>query len=127
MPETTNKKAQLFPCPVCAGPLDVRQSKKAKPYVVCSGCGIQMFVREAGGIRAFNRLVASAAEKNVWERLGQIEQRYRLECPECGEEFWIEPRLAKTSWVDGRLEGFNCPDEGCEGVATWKEPKGKRG
>ena len=127
MPETTNNKGQFFPCPVCMLALDVRQSKKGKPYVVCSPCGIQMFVRESGGIRAFNRLVAGAEEKDLWKRLAQIEKRYRLKCPECGEPFWMEARLAKTSWVDGRLEGFNCPEGDCEGVATWKDQTAKRG
>jgi ssDNA-binding Zn-finger/Zn-ribbon topoisomerase 1 len=127
MATVPNPKAPSFPCPVCTQPLDVRQSKKGKPYVVCAPCGIQMFVRESAGIRAFDRLVSGAAEKDLWKRLAAIEERYRVQCPECDDYFWIEPRLAKTSWVDGKLEGFNCPDKDCEGVAEWKDHKAKRG
>src|SRR5271169_655317 len=48
---------RTFPCPVCASPLLVKQTKKAKPYLVCDPCGTQVFVRGPGGIAAFNRLV----------------------------------------------------------------------
>lgn len=39
-----------WPCPVCGEGRDIRLSKKAKPYYVCSDCGVQVFVREAPGI-----------------------------------------------------------------------------
>jgi transcription elongation factor Elf1 len=46
----------LFPCPVCREPLNVRKSKKGKPYVTCSRCALQMFVRGEEGVKAFNLL-----------------------------------------------------------------------
>ena len=104
-----------FPCPVCTGPLDVRQSKKGKPYVVCDYCGIQMFVRNTAGIRAFDKQVENADRKGVWETLTEMERRYRKRCPECRRKFWIQPSQIETSWFDGKFVGFRCPEEGCEG------------
>ena len=111
--------ARKFPCPVCTKPLDVRQSKKDKPYVVCEACGIQIFVRGADGIATFNRLVGRADNNGIWQRLAELESRYRARCPECGKSFWIERRLIKTSRMDGSFKGFNCPEGDCEGVAEW--------
>ena len=105
-----------FPCPVCTGRLDVRESKKSKPYVVCDYCGIQMFVRNPAGIRAFNQQVDSANTKDVWETMAKMERRYRKRCPECRRNFWIQPSQIETSWFDGKFIGFRCPEEGCEGV-----------
>jgi len=34
-----------FPCPVCARPLQVKLTKKEKPYVTCDPCGVQVFIR----------------------------------------------------------------------------------
>jgi DNA-directed RNA polymerase subunit RPC12/RpoP len=115
------ESAKRFPCPVCAKALDVRQSKKHKPYVVCEGCGIQIFVRGADGIATFNRLVDRASNDGIWQRLSELEKRYRVKCAECGKAFWIERRLIKTSRMDGSFKGFNCPAENCEGVAEWNQ------
>ena len=112
---------QMFPCPVCTEPREVRATKKGKPYLVCDPCGIQVFVRGPAGIEEFNRLVQRGVEKGVWDRLSKLEQRYSLKCPECGKRFWMERRLIKTSRIDGSFKGFNCPEEDCEGVAEWKQ------
>lgn len=77
---------RMFPCPVCTDPREVRLTKKSKPYVTCDPCGIQVFVRGPAGISAFNRLV-DGANQDIWTRLAQMEQRYRLKCPECGCPF----------------------------------------
>jgi len=110
-----------FPCPVCAGPLDVRITKKNKPYVVCDPCGIQVCVRGPAGIATFNRLVNRAGGQDLWARLAEMERRYHLKCPECGCRFWIEPELAKTSIFDGRLQGFRCPQKDCRAIVAWEE------
>jgi len=114
-----NKKR--FPCPLCGQGLRVRQSKKGKPYVVCDGCGVQMFVRNEAGMRTFEKLTAQAEVKNIWERLAELEDRYKKQCPTCGKKFWITDELAKTSWFDGRFIGFRCPEEGCDGIVTPEE------
>ena len=114
---------QQFPCPVCSGPLEVRQSKKDQPYVVCDYCGIQMFVRNPTGIRAFDQQVVNADRKGVWENLAEMEKRYRKRCPECGVKFWIEASQIETSRFDGKFVGFRCPEESCTGIVKGEEVK----
>ncbi len=46
-----------FPCPLCNQNLDVRLSKKNKPYVICDYCGLQMFIRKHEGIERFKDMV----------------------------------------------------------------------
>ena len=112
--------APFFPCPVCLQPLDVRMTKRNRPYVICSPCGVQMFVREKAGIVAFERLVKQAARDDLWTRLAELEKRYRLRCPECGKSFWIRHELIATSWFDGEVVGYRCPQKDCEGIAKWE-------
>ncbi len=119
MPLLSSK--QVFPCPVCNTPLDVRESKKVKPYVVCDYCGVQMFVRNPAGIRAFNRQVENADKEGVWETIAEMERRYRKQCPECGHRFWIEPSQFKTSWFDGQFVGYRCPEDDCDGIVPPEE------
>lgn len=116
----------LFPCPVCCRALDVRQTKKGKPYVICDPCGMQLFVRTTPGINRFEGLVSHAAGKSVWERLEELQRQYRRKCPECGNEFWIHPARLKTSWMDGSFEGYCCPEKGCKGVAKWDHEERKK-
>src|SRR5713226_9889895 len=78
-----NKTTKWFPCPLCLKPLDVRMTKRKKPYVICSPCGVQMFVRERVGIETFSKLVEQGLKSDVFTRVGQLEQRYRLKCPVC--------------------------------------------
>ena len=46
-----------FPCPICGTSLDVRLSKKGRPYLTCDACGMQLFVRTDEGVRRFEKLV----------------------------------------------------------------------
>jgi len=94
----------------------LRESKKHKPYVVCNACGVQLFVRNETGIRRFEKLVAEAAEQDIWERIAELRSRYEKKCPECGKKFWVTEDSIATSWVDGSFSGFCCPEEGCSGV-----------
>lgn len=111
---------QMFPCPVCVQPREIKQTKKKKPYIVCDTCGLQLFVRGRSGVEAFDRLAERAGETDVWSKLVDLEKRYRLHCPECGHDFWIERELVKTKWVDGSFEGFRCPREDCEAIVPWE-------
>ena len=95
-------------------------TKKDKPYITCDPCGIQVFVRGPAGIAAFERLVSRANEEGLWERLSEMEGRYRLKCPECGTRFWIEPELIETSIFDGSIEGFRCPQKDCDAIVKWE-------
>jgi predicted RNA-binding Zn-ribbon protein involved in translation (DUF1610 family) len=115
--ELETEKKRLFPCPICGEGLDVRESKKRKPYVVCNSCGMQMFIRADSGIRKFERLVAEAKMSNTWERHAELERHYRKKCPKCGRAFWATEELIKTSMLDGRFVGHRCPEEHCDGIA----------
>jgi hypothetical protein len=55
----------LFPCPLCGKPLDVRETKKKKPYVICDPCGVQLFIRSKAGMSSFERLVGDAEQRNI--------------------------------------------------------------
>ena len=114
---------QYFPCPVCGQALEIRETKKDKPYMVCDPCGMQLFVRNETGISRFERLVASAEQRDIWTRLEELQQRYRRKCPDCGKEFWITPDQIKTSWMDGSLVGYRCPEKGCDGIVPWGKAK----
>jgi transcription elongation factor Elf1 len=119
MPPTVSLHARLFPCPLCGRGLDVRQTKKKKPYVICDPCGVQLFIRSKAGMQSFEQLIADAEQRNIWKRLDDLQSRYQRKCPECGKRFWIVADQIKTSWVDGKLEGYRCPERGCNGVVRW--------
>jgi hypothetical protein len=61
-----NADEKWFPCPVCLRPLDVRTSKRKKPYVICSPCGVQMFIRERAGIEAFEAWSNRVGKTMFW-------------------------------------------------------------
>ncbi len=46
-----------FPCLVCGTGLEIRLSRKGKPYCVCDSCGIQVFFRGKTGIHRLRELV----------------------------------------------------------------------
>jgi len=108
---------RLFPCCICAKPLEVRMTKKGKPYMICNPCGMQMFVRVDTGIRLFDALIADADRSNVWKRLAELQQRYKFDCPKCGKPFWLTAELIQTSWINGKLKGYRCPEPNCDGIA----------
>jgi len=112
---------QMFPCPVCTGPREVKQTKKRKPYLVCDPCGVQVFVRGPSGIAEFNRLIERAQGQGLLIRMKEMEQRYHLTCSECGSRFWIEPELVETSIFDGSLRGFRCPEKKCGATVAWEK------
>ena len=107
---------QFFPCPVCSSRLDIRKSKKGKPYVVCDVCGVQMFVRNEAGIRQLDKLVAQADQQDAWARLADLQRRFQKSCPKCGKTFWIDDEVIATSWFDGGFIGYRCPDKTCDGL-----------
>lgn len=108
-----------FPCPVCLDPREVRLTKKNKPYITCDPCGIQVFVRGPAGIAEFRRLVERGEHDGLSARIEEMERRYRLTCPKCGNKFWAERKLIKTSGFDGSLKGFVCPVKGCGTLVPW--------
>ncbi len=117
---TAESKGLRFPCPICARALDVRESKKAKPYVICDVCGVQMFVRDRAGIDAFKDLAARGERDNIWQQLADLRKRYLVTCQKCRAEFWADARLIRTSIFDGSFQGFRCERKNCDGTAKWE-------
>jgi len=113
----------MFPCPVCTEPREVRITKKNKPCVTCNPCGIQLFIRGPAGIAAFDRLIDHANGEHLWARLEEMERRYHPKCPKCGNRFWIEQSLIRTSIFDGSLEGFRCPQKNCGAIVAWEKKR----
>ena len=59
-----------FPCQLCGVGLEIRISKKLKPYTTCLNCGVQNFYRGKKGIRRLreildSQLLISASESSV--------------------------------------------------------------
>ena len=106
----------IFSCCICGAPLDVRETKNGKPYVICDPCGMQMFVRNSDGIGKFENLIEQERDPDIRARLAKLEALYKKKCPKCGHQFWIEERLIKTSAFDGKLIGYICPRPGCKGI-----------
>ncbi len=50
---------EIVPCQLCGAGLDIRISKNGKPYVTCSDCGTQFFVRGKTGIKRLRDLFNS--------------------------------------------------------------------
>ena len=48
--EKKRDKKKVFQCPLCQKGLEIKISKKQKPYCVCLDCGIQLFIRGKQGI-----------------------------------------------------------------------------
>ncbi len=80
-----------------------------------------MFIRERAGIAAFENLVEQGQKENVLARLAQLEQRYRLKCPECGKSFWANPELLGTKPLSLKASGYRCPEKNCRGVVPFGE------
>lgn len=113
---------RCFPCPLCGEGLDIRESKKRKPYVVCNACGVQLFVRNEAGMRRFEKLISDSAEQDIWKRIAELRSRYEKRCPECRKKFWVTEASIETSWMDGSFSGFRCPEKDCSGIV---KPEGK--
>lgn len=117
-----NTEEKWFPCPVCLRLLDVRTSKRKKPYVICSPCGVQMFIRERAGIEAFEALVEQGRKDNVLARVAELERHCRLQCPQCGKSFWLSPELIITNRLTGSVTGYRCPQKNCRGIVPLDAP-----
>jgi DNA-directed RNA polymerase subunit RPC12/RpoP len=117
-----NTEEKWFPCPVCLRLLDVRTSKRKKPYVICSPCGVQMFIRERAGIEAFEALVEQGRKDNVLARVAELERRCRLRCPQCSKSFWLSPELIITNRLTGSVTGYRCSQKNCRGIVPLDAP-----
>jgi hypothetical protein len=96
---------------LCQRPLEVRMSKKTKPYLVCDDCGIQVFVRFEKGMKRLEKLLKGkvsfsdtfvlcrdcrvAVERCAKKISGPLFRKAGIYCPECDE------LLLEKSEVDG--------------------------
>ena len=83
--------------------------------------GVQVFVRGPAGIEEFRRPLQDTNTESLLTRLRETARLYRLACPQCGHEFWAEPKLIKTIVFGGGLKGFRCPKRNCEGIVSWEQ------
>jgi hypothetical protein len=56
--------AQL-PCFLCGKQLDQRTTKNSKPYFVCDGCGMQIFVRRAQGMENLDHFIRALKRREL--------------------------------------------------------------
>ncbi len=98
-------------CFLCQRLLEVRTSKKNKPYLVCDDCGIQVFLRVEKGMKRLERLLQGkvsfsdtfilcrdcrvAVEKCSKKISESLFRKAGIYCPECDE------LLLEKSEVDG--------------------------
>ena len=116
-----SQRNPTFPCNLCGAPLEVRETKKDKPYLICNSCGVQVFIRYAAGIQRFKNLLAQANGGDVKKLLAILTARYMRTCADCGHQFWIEEKQIKTSGWDGKFKGYGCPK--CGALVKAEVPK----
>jgi hypothetical protein len=63
-------------CFLCGSQLEVRDSKRKKPYFICDPCGLQVFVRKQRGISLLGRKTTPIRKtgNGVLDLLSQLEQ-----------------------------------------------------
>ncbi len=90
-----------FRCPLCGKDLPIQYSKKNKPYVTCTECGLQMFIRYEQGIQRLEEISKLDSEiledfvickkcnvavmKSIKKAKNPFLGKPGLYCPECGE------------------------------------------
>lgn len=53
---TDQAARRTFPCPLCGAGLDLRETRRQKPYCICNACGVQLFFRGKKGIARLRAL-----------------------------------------------------------------------
>ncbi len=89
-----------FQCPLCGDFLEIRTSKKKKPYIQCENCGYQWFFRYEKGIRRLEEL----SETKI-----SFLENYVL-CRKC--KVAVERSPAKIERFILREPGIRCPSCG---------------
>jgi hypothetical protein len=52
-------KPVFIPCFLCGNGLEVKSSKRNKPYLICDWCGVQTFIRGQRGIKSLGEYINS--------------------------------------------------------------------
>jgi hypothetical protein len=50
-------KPVFIPCFLCGNGLEVKSSKRNKPYLICDWCGVQTFIRGQGGSNPWGNIL----------------------------------------------------------------------
>lgn len=106
MKTNKNLRKDIYPCPVCRKDLDIRISKKQKPYCVCQDCGVQLFIRGKRGVSRFSQMTGFKREvfsglsaldlQWVEKRLSELKAELRDVERKIEEDFWEDyPELRK--------------------------------
>lgn len=101
--EKNKSSKKVFPCPLCQKGLDIRISKKQKPYCICSSCGIQLFIRERDGIERLEKKTGFKLDslgfnksESTEEKLIRLKTELREVTKAIEDDFWNEyPELPK--------------------------------
>jgi hypothetical protein len=77
------KARRTFPCPLCASGLELRESRREKPYCICNACGVQLFFRGKKGIARLHDLAdrerfVKSAQASTSAALATFEMLERL-------------------------------------------------
>lgn len=59
VPQANPLFGKKYPCCLCGNGLEIRLTRKNKPYTTCLACGIQTFVRGKTGIKRLMEIVSS--------------------------------------------------------------------
>ena len=104
-----------FPCCLCSANLEIRSSKKGKPYCTCESCGIQTFFRGKTGISRLRSLLnkGDIAPGNspgtvqgliLWNKIVQLKAQ-KIELEEKQGVIIRDPDLANLiSTVDNEIK-----------------------
>jgi hypothetical protein len=81
--EEKNREPELFPCFLCGEYLEIKYSKRNKPYFICDPCGLQAFIRRDKGIHSLKKITgknskipkkSEKTEKQVLRVINQLEK-----------------------------------------------------
>ena len=113
-------------CPVCNTPLELKESKKLKPYCLCLECGIQIFIRGKIGISRLRKLLAHRGGKNIFGKKSAVSlERSKRVTEILAEMAEINRKMKeiKDSWTVS--EFFTGNDDKERGLSILKEELGK--
>ena len=92
------KTAEQAPCFLCGDMVEIKYSKRQKPYLVCNSCGVQVFIRGKTGIALLknwknpvNSQTQPASQPSlVLELVGQLEKfKISLKNTEESQSGWM--------------------------------------
>lgn len=62
MVEVKDEPRVMIPCWLCGSPVQLKYTKRDKPYLICEECGIQTFIRHS---KAEDLLISKYVRKEI--------------------------------------------------------------